>query len=187
MASGTNDEDSPPPPVPNVATKPSPDKKGTASGVGSASLSPSIQSISDIFAKQASGKVTNKISGLSPGVSPFASRKTESSSCGSEDIFAQRRTSLTNSQEGSKVDEYVGSPDAGGKKTPEDVIKRQGIGHGNNPDLMAEIKEKRASLVPKGIADEESTPTSKLEDEKGKSPSVSNSANTNVFGRVRLR
>jgi hypothetical protein len=37
--------------------------------------------------------------------------------------------------------------DESGKKTPEDVIKRHGIGHGNNPDLMSEIREKRASMV----------------------------------------
>ncbi len=37
--------------------------------------------------------------------------------------------------------------DDGGKKTPDEVVKRHGVGHGNNPDLMAEMKEKRASMV----------------------------------------
>lgn len=38
--------------------------------------------------------------------------------------------------------------DESGKKTPEDVIKRHGgISHGKNPDLMAEMREKRASMV----------------------------------------
>ena len=40
------------------------------------------------------------------------------------------------------------SPDPGGKKTPEGVIKRHGgLGHGGNADLMAEMREKRASMA----------------------------------------
>ena len=183
--SGINDEDLPPP-VPHVATKPSPDRKGVPAGTGTAPISPSMQSISDIFAKQASGKVTGKATGLSPGVSPFATRKTESPSSISEESFAERRSSLTNSQEGSKT-EYTGSPETGGKKTPDGVIRRQGIGHGNNPDLMAEIKEKRASMVPKGTASDELSPCSKVDDEKEKCNSASNSNSSNVFGKVRLR
>ena len=182
LASESNDEDSPPP-VPHAATKPSPDKKMTGSATGSTSLSPSMHSISDIFAKQASGKISNKISGLSPGVSPFANRKTDSPNSVTEEKFVERRTSLTSNQDASKVDP-LGSPDNAGKKTPDGVVKRQGVGHGTNPELMAEIKEKRASMVPKAIAGDENASASKLEEERDKSDTGSNNS---VFGRVRLR
>ena len=182
LGSESNGEDSPPP-VPHAATKPSPDKKMSASGTGNTSLSPSMQSISDIFAKQASGKISNKIPGLSPGVSPFANRKTESPNLVTEEKFVERRTSLTGNQDASKS-EPVGSPDTTGKKTPEGVVRRQGVGHGTNPELMAEIKEKRASMVPKAIAGDENSPASKLDEEREKSEPGSNNS---VFGRVRLR
>ena len=42
---------------------------------------------------------------------------------------------------------FLRSLDDSGKKTPDEVVKRHGVGHGNNPDLMAEMKEKRASMV----------------------------------------
>ena len=185
LASETNDEDSPPP-IPHAATKPSPDKKVTGSGTGNTSLSPSMQSISDIFAKQASGKTSNKLSGLSPGVSPFANRKIESPGSVAEDKLTERRTSLTNNQDSSKADP-VGSPESGGKRTPEGVVRRQGVGHGTNPELMAEIKEKRASMVPKTNVGEENIAVPKLDDEKDKSDVGSSNASNNVFGRVRLR
>ena len=182
LAGESNDEELPPP-VPHVSTKPSPDKKGLATVSSTNSLSPSMQSISDIFAKQASGKVASKNIGLSPGVSPFASRKTESSGSVCEETIA-RRTSMTNSQDGNQS-ESIGSPETGGNKTPDGVIRRQGVGHGTNPELMAEIKEKRASMVPKGVGTDESSLPSKAEKEQVNSGN--NNASSNVFGRVRLR
>ena len=183
LASESNDEDSPPP-VPHAATKPSPDKKITASGTGNTSLSPSLHSISDIFAKQASGKISNKAPGLSPGLSPFANRKTDSPNSVTDEKFVERRTSLTNNQDASKT-EPVGSPDIAGKKTPEGVVRRQGVGHGTNPELMAEIKEKRASMVPKAIAGAIDEAIDKaIDEERDKSETGSNNS---VFGRVRLR
>ena len=181
LASESNGEDSPPP-VPHAAAKPSPDKK-VVGGANNASLSPSMQSISEIFSKSASGKISNKVAGLSPGLSPFASRKTESSDYTLEENIVERRTSLTNSQDVGKAD-LAGSPD-NGKKTPDEVIRRQGVGHGTNPELMAEMKEKRASMVPKTIAADETSPISKIED--GKDKNESSAASSNVFGRVRLR
>ena len=183
LATESNGEDSPPP-VPAAATKPSPDKK-VVGGANNASLSPSMQSISEIFSKSASGKMSNKIAGLSPGVSPFASRKTESPDCSSEENIIERRTSLTSNQDLGKTD-LAASPD-NGKKTPDGVIRRQGVGHGTNPELMAEIKEKRASMVPKTIAADETSPLAKTEDVKDKCEASSSTTSGNVFGRVRLR
>ena len=50
---------------------------------------------------------------------------------------------------------------------------------------MAEMKEKRASMVPKTIAADETSSISKIED--GKEKNESSAAASNVFGRVRLR
>ena len=41
-----------------------------------------------------------------------------------------------------------------GKKTPDELVRRHGVGHGTNPDLMAEIKEKRASMAVQQPTDE---------------------------------
>ena len=75
--------------------------------------------------------------------------------------------------------------DDSGCKTPEEVVKRHGVGHGNNPDLMAEMKEKRASMVqqmskpaPPGPADED--PAAKP---AGTEPAAAGS----VFGKIKLR
>ena len=184
LASESNGEDSPPP-VPHAAAKPSPDKKVASGANNNASLSPSMQSISEIFSKSTSGKISSKLAGLSPGVSPFSSRKTESPDCYAEENIVERRTSLTNSQDFSKTD-TVGSPD-NGKKTPDGVIRRTGVGHGTNPELMAEMKEKRASMVPKTIAADETSAVSKIEDGKDKGELGTNASGGNVFGRVRLR
>ena len=189
LTSTTTDEESPPPPVPHVSTKPSPDKRGIITGASSASLSPTMQSISDIFAKQASNKVTGKVTtGLSPGISPYSTRKSESPSAVSEG-FAGLRTSFPGN-EVSKGDE-TGSTDASGKRTPEGVLRGQGVGHGNNPDLMAEIKEKRASMIPKGVShtdytENEVSPSLKAENDKEKG-NLEPTSNNCVFGRVRLR
>ena len=54
---------------------------------------------------------------------------------------------------------------------------RHGVGHGTNPDLMAEIKEKRASMVPKAATDTDLMSPSKAQSDEAKS----------LFGRVKLR
>ena len=206
LGSATTDEESPPPPpVPRASTKPSPDKKVAAGG----SLSP-MQSISDIFGKQ-SNKGGGK--GLSPGLSPFSDRKSAESpgstlsECGvGLPILGGgvRRTSFTNQDAASKDQQRTGSPDPGlgGKKTPEGVIRRQGaVGHGNNPDLMAEIKEKRASMVPPSKGNATSTaPEEEIvsptitaksgadhEKENIAASSSGTASNSSVFGKVRLR
>ena len=77
------------------------------------------------------------------------------------------------------------SPD-GGKKTPEGVIKRHGVGvgHGGNADLMAQIREKRASMVPKTALpsageDEQLSPKSEVPPKETTTPAP--------FGNVKLR
>ena len=78
------------------------------------------------------------------------------------------------------------SPDAGGKKTPEGVIKRHGVGHGGNADLMAQIREKRASMVPKTAL----PPSAGAEDEQLLSPKSEVPKETPApapFGNVKLR
>lgn len=139
--------------------KPSPEKRA---------LSPSLHSISDIFGSKSPSAVSKSqkeskesssstpvssssskvAAALSPGISPFASRKTDS------ELLSTRRKSF-NPGEDDKAQAPSSSSEAtdSGKKTPDEVVKRHGIGHGRNPDLMAEIKEKRASMVPKAATD----------------------------------
>jgi len=162
--------------------KPSPERRA---------LSPSLHSITDIFSrkdKQPSPKPENKsvtsgeVVGTSPsGVSPFASRKTDSELLSA----AAKRRSLNPAAAG--TDDSVGVLDDGGKRTPEAVIKRHGVGHGGNPDLLAEMREKRASMAPKTSASitaegELSPPPGRVadgaaEDDKSRS----------MFGHVKLR
>ena len=66
--------------------------------------------------------------------------------------------------------------------TPEEVLKRHGVGtHGGNSGmLMAEMREKRASMAPKadlGSADTTSPPK----------PSGGEAEAKNLFGQVKLR
>lgn len=137
LASAAADEESPPPPP---QARPSPEKKG--------------QSISDIFAKTASSKLTRPKGVEERAVSPTVKKAAES---------------------GAEASSPASPDPAGGKKTPEGVIKRHGVGHGGNADLMAEIREKRASMVPKNLAEEELSPKSELPKEKP------------AFGNVKLR
>lgn len=124
--------------------------------------SPSVQSISDIFAKSASSKLTKPKEEGGKVISPFSTRKTETPSS-SGDVFPRRRSfQPDNSEEDPKspVDAEMG------KRTPEEVVKRHGVGFGGT--MMAEMKakqEKRASFVPK-------------EEEKN---------STSLFGNVKLR
>ena len=103
-------------------------------------MSPSVHSISDIFAKTASSKVAKNREESIRSVSPLAAK-------------IERKPPLAE-------EERTSSPDMdAGKKTPEDLVRRHHHGqHGTNPDLMAEIKEKRASMAHK-LQDEETTKT----------------------------
>ena len=76
-------------------------------------------------------------------------------------------------------EERTSSPDIAldGKKTPDDLVRRHGVGHGTNPDLMAEIKEKRASMAPHKLNEEEA----KQSAEKG------NPGQSGLFSGVKLR
>ena len=120
-------------PVPGLGVKPSPEKRA---------LSPMLHSaIADIFAKSPSsskGLAPKHSSGVdAPAVSPFAPRKSDIAEA------AANRRSMTDETE---------AKDDGGGRTPDAVMKRHGVGHGGNPDLMAEMKEKRASMVPKATS-----------------------------------
>ena len=123
----------------------SPEKKG------------SVQSISDIFGgKATSSSKLNKEDASSPklGVSPVSKKPMEPHSPAMETFTDEKPAE---------------------SKTPEEVVKRHGVGHGGNLDLMAEIREKRASMVPKAPTDEDLSP--KTEHVKEKS----------VFSAVKLR
>ena len=126
-------------------------------------MSPSVQSISDIFAKTASSKVASKTSRA----------KEDEARAGSPSV-KDRKPSLAEEERTSSPD-----IDLGGKKTPEDLVRRHhGVGHGTNPDLMAEIKEKRASMAHK-LADEDSKSPS--------TPAEKSSSQSGLFGAVKLR
>ena len=102
LSSATLDEDKEP-------NKPSPEKRA---------LSSSIHSLSDMLGSKLTptgpkDTSTTPSKALSPGISPFASRKTDS------ELVTARRKSF-NPDESEAV---TGSPDDG-KKTPEGVVKR---------------------------------------------------------------
>jgi hypothetical protein len=145
----------------SALAKPSPEKRA---------MSPSIQSLSDIISPVAKGSpraAANLAEGkvLSPAgiISPFAARKTDSDSRADPD------------------------EDVEGKRTPEEVVKRHGVGHGGNPDLLAEMREKRASMVPKvGAEGELSPPARALPATPGSNAAAADEAK-NLFGRVKLR
>merc|ERR1712223_211715 len=144
LASSTTDEDT-------TAMVKSPEKK---------SMSPSVQSISDIFAKSVKNR-TEEPTGIARSVSPFAMRRGD-----------EKKPPLAE-------EERTSSPDIAldEKKTPDDLVRRHGVGHGTNPDLMAEIKEKRASMAPHKLNEEEA----KQSAEKG------NPGQSGLFSGVKLR
>ncbi len=164
-----------------LLTKPSPEKRA---------LSPSLHSITDMFS---SSRQKDKVSSPKPeikgaagtsatspgGVSPFASRKTDS-----ELLVAGKRRSYGPSgvaSEGGSALSPSSSDDAAGKRTPEGVVKRVGVGHGGNLDLMAEMKEKRASMQPKSTSAEgEGSPSKVAATTKDDTAKAS-------FGQVKLR
>ena len=69
-----------------------------------------------------------------------------------------------------------------GKKTPDDLVRRHGVGHGTNPDLMAEIKEKRASMAPQMTPHKQPNEEEKSATEKSNQPGQSG-----LFSGVKLR
>lgn len=144
--------------------------------------SPSVQSISDIFAKSASSKVAAKSAEVKSALSPFASRKT--SEDGGTPVAAARRSF-------SEENEHVTSPSAAddsGKKTPDELVRRHGVGHGNNLDLMAQIKEKRASMHhTKGNEEELSPPQPKEQSKPTTAASTASTSSSGLFGNVKLR
>merc|ERR1711881_337717 len=96
--------------------------------------------------------------GIARSVSPFAMRRGD-----------EKKPPLAE-------EERTSSPDIAldGKKTPDDLVRRHGVGHGTNPDLMAEIKEKRASMAVQHHSEE-----SKSTPEKTASP------NSGIFSGVK--
>ncbi len=171
LASSTTDEDG------VGAIVKTPEKKAAAA-------SPSVQSISDIFAKTASSKVGNKSkqddSGIGRALSPGLA------AMGGVSPFTGRKASLETAKQQPPLaeEERTASPDPGqdGKKTPEELIRRHGVGHGNNPDLMAQIKEKRASMAHKA-----NTPSSEDAAETTTSSGGGDSKSGGLFSSVKLR
>ena len=106
---------------------------------------------------------------------PCARKNTNETPPGSE--FRPKAESV-----GSADSSSILSPDAG-KRTPDGVRLRHGVGqHGGNPDLMAQIREKRASMVPK------TTTTGGSGDELELSPKTEvPKAELPAFGNVKLR
>lgn len=145
LASNTTDEDT-------SALVKSPEKK---------TISPSVQSISDIFAKSVKNR-TEETTVIARSVSPFAVRRGD-----------EKKPPLAE-------EERTSSPDIAldGKKTPDDLVRRHGVGHGTNPDLMAEIKEKRASMAPHKQPNEEEKSATEKSNQAGQS---------GLFSGVRLR
>ena len=164
LASSTLDDD-----LPMVKT---PEKK--------AGLSPSVQSISDIFAKSASSKVaknretvqaTTSTTAAERSVSPFGANVKRG------DEAAIKKPPLAE-------EERTSSPDIDGKKTPEELIRRHGgVSHGLSPDLMAEIKEKRASMAVQQQLSDETKPNV----EKPAANTNAASPSSGIFSGVKLR
>merc|ERR1712062_930075 len=128
-----------------------------------------VQSISDIFAKSASAKVANKSKDevTTPRAASPLVKKDE------------KRPPLAE-------EERTSSPDQDGKKTPDDLVRRHGVGHGKDPGLLAEMKEKRASMAVKMTADDEKTlTTSSPPTSIEKTPTTPSSSG--LFSGVKLR
>ena len=125
-----------------------------------------VQSISDIFAKSASAKVANKTK---------------------EEVTTPRAASPLVKKDEKRPplaeEERTSSPDQDGKKTPDDLVRRHGVGHGKNPGLLAEMKEKRASMAVKMTGEEDKTTSSPTNVEK--TPTTPSSSS--LFSAVKLR
>lgn len=157
LASTTTDEDT------SVHVK-SPEKK---------SMSPSVQSISDIFAKTASSKIAAK-----------NRPSTEDATIRSVSPIAKKDKKPPLAEE-----ERTSSPDImDGKKTPEDLVRRHhGVGHGTNPDLMAEMREKRASMAQKLAEDEKPMAAASSTANPDKAANAASGGQSGLFSGVKLR
>ena len=144
-----------------------------ASPVGAGGGVPSSTSASkSLSVKPSSDAVAKSPGGGGAGASPFAMRRTGDASL--SDLSTKRRSVADDAEE-----KDVGG---GGVLTPEEVLKRHGVGHGGNSGiLMAEMREKRASMAPKAdlgsAADTPSPPKA----------SGGEAETKNLFGQVKLR
>ena len=82
-------------------------------------------------------------------------------------------------------EERTSSPDQDGKKTPDDLVRRHGVGHGKNPGLLAEMKEKRASMAVK--MDEEKTLTTSSNPSTSVEKTPTTPSSSGLFSGVKLR
>ena len=142
-----------------------------ASPVGAGGGIPSSATASKSLAAKSASDAVAKSPGT--GASPFAMRRTGDSSL--SDLSTKRRSVADDAEE---KDEGKGAA----VLTPEEVLKRHGVGtHGGNSGmLMAEMREKRASMAPKadlGSADTTSPPK----------PGGGEAEAKNLFGQVKLR
>ena len=128
-----------------------------------------VQSISDIFAKSASAKVANKGKDEIIATTPVRSASPLVKKDARPPLAEEERTS---------------SPDQDGKKTPDDLVRRHGVGHGKNPGLLAEMKEKRASMAVK-MDEEKTLTTSSPSTSVEKTPTTPSSSG--LFSGVKLR
>ena len=129
-----------------------------------------VQSISDIFAKSASAKVANKGKEEIIVTTPVRSASPLVKKDARPPLAEEERTS---------------SPDQDGKKTPDDLVRRHGVGHGKNPGLLAEMKEKRASMAVK--MDEEKTLTTSSNPSTSVEKTPTTPSSSGLFSGVKLR
>jgi len=129
-----------------------------------------VQSISDIFAKSASAKVANKGKDEIIVTTPVRSASPLVKKDARPPLAEEERTS---------------SPDQDGKKTPDDLVRRHGVGHGKNPGLLAEMKEKRASMAVK--MDEEKTLTTSSNPSTSVEKTPTTPSSSGLFSGVKLR
>ena len=150
-----------------------------ASPVGAGGGVPSSTSASkSLSVKPSSDAVAKSPGGGGAGASPFAMRRTGDASL--SDLSTKRRSVADDAEE--KDGGGGGGGGGGGVLTPEEVLKRHGVGHGGNSGiLMAEMREKRASMAPKAdlgsAADTPSPPKA----------SGGEAETKNLFGQVKLR
>ncbi|CAB4069517.1 LRRC16 [Lepeophtheirus salmonis] len=164
LASSTLDEDYMP-----TQPKNSPEKKSSGS-------SPSVHSITDIFARSKKKSSTESPSSpkLDPDSSSLPSKRPKSSLVCEEPIDEFKSAPSSPPPPVPPADYEVG------KKTPEEVARRHGVGLGGN--MLAEMKakqEKRSSVIVPPVVSSSSSSSSSKE--------PSNNEEKNLFGKVKLR
>ncbi|XP_040574812.1 F-actin-uncapping protein LRRC16A isoform X1 [Lepeophtheirus salmonis] len=164
LASSTLDEDYLP-----TQPKNSPEKKSSGS-------SPSVHSITDIFARSKKKSSTESPSSpkLDPDSSSLPSKRPKSSLVCEEPIDEFKSAPSSPPPPVPPADYEVG------KKTPEEVARRHGVGLGGN--MLAEMKakqEKRSSVIVPPVVSSSSSSSSSKE--------PSNNEEKNLFGKVKLR